>query len=107
MESVSRTSENLKKCLCGDCPSYSVMCKVKNYPINMLRQVDGVENVEHYEKLFCAFGKSTCISENKGCVCDQCEVYNENNLSKEDYCLATGGLDCSACCLSEKVSKKH
>ena len=84
METVLRTSENMKKCLCSACPSYTTKCKIKNYPINMMKLVDGIENVEHFEKMFCAFGKSNCISENRGCLCEQCDVYNENNLSKED-----------------------
>lgn len=97
MNMVERTNENLKKCLCSGCPSYTMGCKIKNYPINMMKHVDGIENIEHYEKMFCAFGKSNCISEDRGCLCENCEVFHENNLKKEDYCLADGGLDCSKC----------
>ena len=102
METVLRTAENAKKCLCMGCPSYTAKCKIKNYPINMVKLMDGLDKVEHFEKMFCAFGKSNCISENKGCLCEQCDVYNEYNLSREDYCLANGGLDCSACAIDKK-----
>ena len=107
METVLKTAENVKKCLCGACPSYTAICKIKNYPINALKVVEGIENIDHFEKLFCAFGKSNCISENRGCLCEQCDVYSENNLTKEDYCLSFGGVDCSACKITEKASKKH
>jgi hypothetical protein len=70
----------------------------------MMKLVEGVENVDHFEKMFCAFGKSNCISENKGCMCEQCDVYYENNLDKEDYCLADGGVDCSACAIDGKMN---
>lgn len=101
---VSRTSDNLRKCLCSDCPSYTKTCKIKNYPINLMKLVDGVENVEHYEKMFCAFGKSHCIQEDKGCLCENCEVFAENNLNKEDYCLVDGGLDCGKCHCSKQIN---
>ena len=104
METVLRTSENMKKCLCSSCPSYTAMCKIKNYPINMMKLVEGVDKVEHLEKMFCAFGKSNCINENKGCLCEQCDVYNENNLDKEDYCLADGGVDCGVCVINNQLN---
>lgn len=107
METVLRTSENMKKCLCSGCPSYTTKCKIKNYPINMMKLVEGLDKIDHFEKMFCAFGKSNCISENRGCLCEQCEVYSENNLNKEDYCLSDGGIDCSICSISEKKSKKQ
>ena len=106
MFQVPKTSENLKKCLCSDCPSYTAGCKVKSYPINMVKLIDGIENIEHYEKMFCAFGKSNCINEDKGCLCDSCKVFQENDLSREDYCLADGGLDCEKCGYKAKVKQE-
>lgn len=94
---VDRTEENLRKCLCADCPSYIVSCKMKNYPINVAKRIKGIESAEHYEKMFCSFGKSNCIHEDRGCLCDRCEVFVENDLDKEEYCLIDGGLDCGQC----------
>lgn len=97
MHTVARTSDNLEKCRCSDCPSYTAGCKIKNYPINMVKLVEGIENVDHYEKMFCAFGKSDCIHEDKGCLCEYCEVYAENCLSRDEFCLAQGGRDENRC----------
>jgi hypothetical protein len=88
---VARTKENLKKCLCMKCPSYTFICKMKNMPVNMAAMMKGVENAEHMEGLFCAFGKSKCIDAEKGCICPSCEVYKENGLAKAYFCLAEGG----------------
>ena len=41
--------------------------------------------------MFCAFGKSKCITEEKGCVCGSCAVHAENNLDKTYYCMMNGG----------------
>lgn len=88
---VAKNKENLKKCVCMDCPSYSMGCKIKNFPENMIKLMNDLDDVEHYEKMFCAFGKSHCISEDKGCLCETCPVYHENDLHREDYCIKTGG----------------
>ncbi len=97
MQTVERTSENLKKCKCMDCPSYTMECKLKNYPANLFKLVEGVENIEHYEKMFCAFGKSNCIHHDKGCLCEECQVFTENCLSRDEFCMAEGGKDCQRC----------
>ena len=89
---VKRTKENLKKCICMKCPSYAAVCKVKSMPDNLVHMLKGdIETVEHMEGLFCAFGKSKCITKEKGCICPKCEVYNENNLSKMYFCLEENG----------------
>lgn len=46
-----------------------------------------ISNVEHAEVMFCAFGKSNCITEEKGCNCPTCVVHKENMLDKTYYCL--------------------
>ena len=106
MYPVARTEENLRKCLCADCPSYTVGCKVKNYPLNAAKRINGIENAEHYEKMFCSFGKSTCIDEDRGCLCDRCEVFAENDLVREEYCLADGGLECAKCKYGFEVNQQ-
>jgi hypothetical protein len=91
MHTVARTSENLEKCRCSGCPSYTARCKVKSYPLHLLRMIDGIDNMEHYEAMFCAFGKSNCIHEDKGCLCEDCEVFLENDLSRDEYCMSDNG----------------
>lgn len=107
MHTVARTTENLKKCRCSDCPSYTTGCKIKNYPVNLFKLVDGLENIEHFEKMFCAFGKSDCIHEDRGCLCEECEVFAENDLTRDEYCLAEGGKDDNKCRFGFKNPPKN
>ena len=90
---VKKSIENAKKCICKDCKSYTMRCKLKEMPHNVIEIIahyKDFETVEHFEGLFCAFGKSKCISEEKECICTKCEVFKENNLTKLYYC--TRGL---------------
>ncbi|MFW6128274.1 MAG: glutamate synthase-related protein [Halobacteriota archaeon] len=61
---VRDSVENRKKCLCKGCPSYPNCGDI----------------------LFCATGKSNCEIEVKGCICNYCQVYAENDLSALYYC---------------------
>ncbi|MBC2856373.1 DUF2769 domain-containing protein [Cetobacterium sp. 2A] len=82
--------ENLKKCICSKCPSYTLGCKIKEMPKNLLEIAmhhSDLSKVEHLEGMFCAFGKSKCLAEEKGCNCTKCEVYKEYNLSKIYFCI--------------------
>lgn len=92
MGNVEKSKENMSKCMCIKCPSYSFACKVKAIPNTMMNMVKGdIDKVEHMEGLFCAFEKSKCIDEEKGCMCAECEVYKENNLTNMYYCIETNG----------------
>ena len=51
-----------------------------------------VSHLEHLELMFCAFEKSNCIHENRGCLCEKCPVHKKYALNNEDYCLNTGGI---------------
>ncbi len=88
---VAKTKENLKKCQCMHCPSYTLGCKIRNIPENLFKLMDDLDTVEHYESMFCAFEKSHCIEEDRGCLCETCPIYAEYNLNREEYCLKTGG----------------
>jgi len=68
MAIVPSTQENLKKCICGDCPSYNQCMSDK------------------MEGLFCSQGKSTCEFEKIGCLCEACPLTSEFNLGKMYYC---------------------
>lgn len=91
MSNVDKTTENLKKCKCIKCPSYTFMCKVKGVPANVSALVKGVKKADHMEGMFCAFNKSKCIETEQGCICTTCAIYKENNLTKGYYCTAESG----------------
>lgn len=91
MSKVAKTKENLKKCLCMKCPSYTFSCKVKSMPGNMILMVSDKEKKLHAEAMFCAYEKSHCIDEEKGCNCPTCELYKEYNLGKTYFCTTQDG----------------
>jgi len=91
MSKPAKTKENLKKCICMSCPSYTLGCKMKSMPKNMIGMMGDISKKDHFEGLFCAFEKSNCITEKKGCVCATCPVYKENNLEKLYFCTTTDG----------------
>lgn len=90
---VAKSRDNLKKCKCMSCPSYTLGCKMKAMPGMMLGMMTGsdISKKEHLEGLFCAFEPSKCIKDKKGCVCLTCPVATENQLAKQYYCTAEGG----------------
>ena len=89
---VEKSKDNLKKCICMSCPSYTKGCKMRTMPKNMLTMIRGnLSKKDHFEGLFCAFEKSNCLVEEKGCICATCDVYKENKLNKLYYCTQTGG----------------
>ena len=92
MGQVERTPENLAKCSCMKCPSYALGCKLKAMPKNMMIKIKGnIGEVEHFEGLFCTFGKSTCIKKLTECICETCDVYKEYQLKNYGYCVTEGG----------------
>ena len=66
---VPDTQENMTKCLCVKCPTYNMCMKDK------------------MERLFCSKGKSTCVLREMGCICTQCPLWREYNLSALYYCM--------------------
>ena len=92
MGQVERSPENLKKCSCMKCPSYTLGCKLKAMPKNMMTKIKGnIAEKEHFEGLFCTFGVSACIKEVTECNCETCDVFKENNLPNYGYCAIEGG----------------
>ena len=92
MAKVEKSKENLKKCVCMKCPSYKIGCKMKTMPKNMMTMMKGnISELDHFEGLFCAFEKSNCLKEEKGCICATCKVYDENKLDKLYFCIQTEG----------------
>lgn len=93
MSEVQRTPENLAKCSCMKCPTYALGCKLKAMPKNMMTKLKGnISEVEHFEGLFCTFGKSKCITKITECICETCDVYKENALDSYGYCTVDGGM---------------
>ncbi len=90
MSKVAKTSENMKKCICMKCPSYTFYCKMKSMPGNMILMMGDKDKI-HAEGMFCAYEKSHCIKEEKGCICSTCELFKENELGKGYFCTATDG----------------
>ncbi len=88
---VDKTKENIDKCRCMDCPTYSEQCKLRNSIENMLKLMGNYQKTNHFEKMFCAYEKSNCIYQNNGCLCATCDIYKKYNLKKEDFCTHTGG----------------
>lgn len=91
MSVVEKTKSNLIACKCFACPSYEFACKVESMPSNVLLLIGNMDKKPHAEKLFCAYEKSECIKEEKGCVCPSCEVKEKYGLENVYYCLADGG----------------
>lgn len=91
MGKVERTVANALRCMCVRCPSYTFKCILRGLPDNLAALAGGLDQAEHMEGMFCAFEKSSCVSEDRGCICHKCELYKANNLDKKSYCLGTGG----------------
>ena len=68
MAKIADSEENLKKCICTGCPSYTECMKGKT------------------QALFCAKGKTDCELTRNGCLCGACPVASENRLDKMYYC---------------------
>lgn len=92
MSIVEKTKDNLDLCKCMECPSYTTGCKIKEFPKNTIDKIKGIENVEDFEGLFCAYKESDCINENKGCLCSGCDVHDKYYLENTNFCLEKGGF---------------
>jgi len=91
MSKVPKTKANLMKCKCMQCPSYNFACKIKSMPGNVILVIGDMEDKLHAETMFCAYEKSHCIDEEKGCICGSCELYKEYDLEKVYFCTKTDG----------------
>ena len=87
---VEKNKENMIKCICMMCPSYEKTCKIGNGNQDIIPQE--LSQMIHCEKMFCAFEKSDCIKQDRGCLCQRCEVFKKYDLKHREYCLKTGGI---------------
>jgi hypothetical protein len=90
MSSVPKTKENLMKCQCMNCPTYSDKCKEQSKP-ELEELQNGNMDRTHAEAMFCAYEKSNCINEEKQCICPTCPLFSEYNLTNNYFCIQTGG----------------
>ena len=72
---VPDTEDNMKKCICMDCPSYNECMK------------SGMQG------LFCARRKTDCELERRGCICSQCPISRAYQLFGGYYCAVGTGWD--------------
>ncbi len=66
---VPDLEENADRCLCPTCPTHNECMK------------------SNEERLFCSHGKSKCDPEKRGCMCGNCPVWVQYELSSFYYCL--------------------
>ena len=78
--SQEEMAERVKKvkaaCICASCPSY--------------------EGTGEKELAFCAVGKSSAITEEKGCTCPGCPVTDMMSLRWQYYCTRGAGRELAA-----------
>lgn len=87
MSKVKKSVKNLAKCKCVTCPSFTLGCELKAAVPDMAKVATGMENKEHFEALYCAYEPSSCINEERGCKCPDCEVEHDYKMHHEYYCL--------------------
>ena len=68
-EAKTKMKELKEACDCPTCPSYNRCSKVDE------------------ELLFCFAGKSSCITDDKGCLCPSCPITHMQGLKHQYYCL--------------------
>jgi len=64
---VDDTKENATRCLCPNCPTHENECMKE-------------------EKLYCSRGKSKCKINRKGCLCGECPVASDYQLTDLYFC---------------------
>lgn len=72
MKEVNINLHNIRNCICGKCPSFPGKLK----------------ELAHADMpgLFCSHGKSKLEIDENGCICADCDVQIEHELSGEYYC---------------------
>lgn len=65
-ERMKQLEQSKTMCICGECPSY--------------------KGTNESKLLFCGFGKSSTIREERGCTCGLCPVVNHMGLTRLYYC---------------------
>jgi hypothetical protein len=71
MAFVPNTKENIARCVCPTCPTYTADDCPK----------------EKQENIFCAVGKSGCGLADRGCLCGNCPLWDEYKLTKGSFCI--------------------
>jgi len=92
MSKVAMLRENQFYCICSRCLSYTSLCKlIAAFKNSTLGEAEDLSKKKNLESLYCGFGKSKRIKVEKGCVCNECEIYKKHDLDKKYYCRVTDG----------------
>ena len=86
MKKPEQSKDTLRRCICLECPTFTMGCKIKATPGNAEKAESEGKKADHLEGAFCAYGSSTCIIEKLECLCPQCEIYHECELEEKHYC---------------------
>jgi hypothetical protein len=68
---VALNEQNVVRCLCPGCPTY------RSSPCPK----------EKDEMIFCSIGMTVCKLEQKGCICWDCQNFNEYGLKAGYFCI--------------------
>jgi hypothetical protein len=79
-QKVPFTVENIKKCICTECPVQNTSQCVNE---QMEKAKEGVPKPEDIPGLYCATGAAACkdIDTNQMCICGECPLWEEYNLA--------------------------
>jgi len=58
---------------------------MKSMPGNIILMTGDMSHKIHAEAMFCAYEKSSCIDEEKGCNCGNCDFSKNMNLGKDIF----------------------
>jgi hypothetical protein len=59
---------NVSRCQCPNCPTYDDCMSDRG------------------QRIYCSRGKTDCTPTPKGCICPECQVWLDNDLSERYYC---------------------
>jgi len=79
-QKVPFTVENIKKCICTECPVQNTSQCVKE---KMEKAKEMIPEPEDIPGLYCATGVAACkdIDTNQMCICGECPLWEEYNLA--------------------------
>ena len=86
MSKVGKTKDNLKKCVCIKCPTFTNAAKQHPEMTSQNLATIDVTALHHLESMYCCFGKSRLIEVKKGCNCFSCKNFKEHALTDGLFC---------------------
>ena len=86
MSKVGKTKDNLKRCVCIKCPTFTNAAKLHPELSSQNLAAADVPALQHLESMYCCFGKSRLIEEKKGCSCFSCKNFKMYALTDGLFC---------------------